>query len=75
MGVILTHPVAMRRAEFWTTCSRSIECLLVFGNQIGAAYVNREPTRDLKVATRVCFCCPQLVPVRSFKMFSLGVAL
>ena len=54
--------------------SLAIELPLVFGNQIGAAYVNKEPTRDLKVAKTVSFCCPQSVPVSSFSILMRGLA-
>ena len=33
-----------------------------------------EPMSDLKVARRVSLCCPQLEPVRNFKMLSLCLA-
>lgn len=52
-----------------------MEVELALGNHIGAAYINREPIMDLKVATIVSFCWPQLVPQSSLRMFSLGFAL
>ena len=42
MVVILTLPVTMRRAELWMISSLFMDVALVFGNQIGAAKLNRE---------------------------------
>ena len=70
----MTQPVAMRMAEFWMVCSLVLEVGLVFVNQIGAAYVKSEPIRDLKVINMVSFCCPQFVPVSSFRIFRRGLA-
>ena len=40
------------------------------GNQTGAAYVNNERMRDLKVMMSVSLCWPHVVPERAFRMLS-----
>ena len=43
------------------------------GNQVGAAYVNKEGMRELKVMSRVFFCWPQLEPARARRLLMRGV--
>ena len=59
--------MAVLSAAFCIICSLAMDEGDELGNQMGAAYVNR----DLKVIVRVSFCWPQDVPAKDFKMFSL----
>ena len=68
---ILWDPLAVLSAAFCNIYSLAMDEGDELGNQMGAAYVNKDLMRDLKVMMIVSSCWPQDVPTRDLRMFSL----
>ena len=71
MGVICVQPVPILSAEFCIICRRAELVCEVLGYQAGEAYSRTGRMYVLYVVREVCLSCPQEVPERALRMFSL----